>query len=70
MEEKLNSLCIDVSNMHVKLLNEVRDLEVHGAAWKGNRSANRRARKKTVAIRQTLKELRKLLLEIEKEQSK
>lgn len=56
--------------MHVKLIKEVRDLEVHASAWQKNKSANRRTRKKTVAIRQTLKELREILLEIEKEQSK
>ena len=35
-----------------------------------NKSANRRVRKKTVEIRSKLKELRKLLLEFEKEQSR
>ena len=70
MENKLDCLCNDVSNMHVKLMKEVRDLEVHASAWQRNKSANRRTRKKTVAIRQTLKELREILLKIEKEQSK
>ena len=73
MENKkiiLDDLSRDVASLTYEIITDVNNLNTYAATWSRNKSANRRTRKQTVEIRTKLKELRKLLLEIEKEQSK
>lgn len=73
MENKkviLDDLSRNVASITYEIITDVNNLNTYGATWNRNKSANRRVRKKTVEIRAKLKELRKLLLEFEKEQSK
>lgn len=42
--------------------------EVMSVLYKNNKSANRRARRKSIMLREQVKELRRVLLAIEKEQ--
>ena len=55
---------IGAINENVELFNA----EVMSALYNNNKSANRRSRKQSIMLRSQIKELRKLLLAIEKEQ--
>tara|TARA_R100000995_G_scaffold55693_2_gene27411 strand:+ start:39 stop:260 length:222 start_codon:yes stop_codon:yes gene_type:complete len=66
----LDDLSRNAASLTHEISTDMNNLNVYGATWNKNKSANRRVRKKTVEIRTKLKELRKLLLEFEKEQSR
>ena len=66
----LDDLSRNATSLQNKIIDDINGLNIYGSTWNRNKSANRRVRKKTVEIRSKLKELRKLLLEFEKEQSR